>query len=127
MYILLMSVQNAAYETREPTRSRRDWATDPASRDCGTLRAPLCGTGSGTLGTYRKAAPTSAYNLDRKMVIDYLHKFGYLGWAKSPILLEEGVKTLQRNAGLKITGLINLDTISFVKTHPKAFSEGLIP
>lgn len=65
---------------------------------------------------------------DRQQVIDYLKIFGYIQNPITPLKTTNAIKQLQQNSGvLSQTGLIDVDTINFVKSHPQGYSEGLYP
>lgn len=66
------------------------------------------------------------YEIDKKMVIEYLKTFGYIQGTIDPNSLKNAVKILQRNSGvLAITGIINEDTVNFIKSHLHGYSEPL--
>lgn len=62
----------------------------------------------------------------KSRVISYLKTYNYIIGSTNPIKIEEAVKTLQRNSGvLKVTGIIDKETIDFIDKRPCAYSEGL--
>lgn len=61
---------------------------------------------------------------DRKMVINYLKTYNYLNQNPTPLEVFNSVKRIQENTGvLEVNGLINAETINFIKAHPIAFFE----
>ena len=63
---------------------------------------------------------------EKQMVIEYLKRFGYIDGHINPLKTTAAVKELQRNSGvLTISGLIDSNTINFIKTHQHGYSEGL--
>lgn len=66
---------------------------------------------------------------DKKMVIEYLKNFNYILGSVTPLKIVEATIMLQENSGvLNVTGLIDTQTINFVKTNQHhGYSEGLVP
>lgn len=63
---------------------------------------------------------------DRQLVLDYLKIFGYIQNPVTPLKTTNAIKQLQQNSGvLSQTGVIDIATIEFVKSHPRGYSEGL--
>lgn len=63
---------------------------------------------------------------DRQLVLDYLKIFGYIQNPVTPLKTTNAIKQLQQNSGvLSQTGVIDIATIEFIKSHPRGYSEGL--
>jgi murein L,D-transpeptidase YcbB/YkuD len=63
---------------------------------------------------------------DRQLVLDYLKIFGYIQGPVTSLKITNAIKQLQQNSGvLSQTGVIDIATINFVKSHPQGYSEGL--
>jgi peptidoglycan hydrolase-like protein with peptidoglycan-binding domain len=63
---------------------------------------------------------------EKRMVVEYLKRFGYIDGHINPLKTTNAVKKLQQNSGvLDISGLIDTPTVNFIKTHQHGYSEGL--
>jgi len=61
---------------------------------------------------------------DRQFVLDYLKSFGYIQGTITPYKTIEAARQVQRNSGvLNITGIIDLETINFLKSKIHSFVE----
>lgn len=66
------------------------------------------------------------YENDKNMVINYLKTYNYILGDVTPLKVKDAVTVLQQNSGtLNVTGLIDTPTITFVRTRPQGYSEGL--
>ena len=67
------------------------------------------------------------YETNKQMVIEYLKTFGYISNTFDPNGLKNAIKNLQRNSGvLTINGIVNDETVNFIKSRPNGYSEPLI-
>ena len=63
-----------------------------------------------------------------QMVIDYLKRYNYIQDYDRRYQIPNAVKRLQKNSGdLNVSGVIDSETINFVKSHQRGFAEPIMP
>jgi peptidoglycan hydrolase-like protein with peptidoglycan-binding domain len=63
-----------------------------------------------------------------QIVLDYLKRYNYIQDYDRRYQIPNAIKWLQRNSGeLNVTGVIDSETINFVKSHQRGFAEPIMP
>jgi Putative peptidoglycan binding domain len=68
------------------------------------------------------------YKTEVQIVLDYLKRYNYIQDYDRRYQIPNAIKWLQRNSGeLNVTGVIDSETINFVKSHQRGFAEPIMP